>query len=184
MQYLNHQSIDALSAQAFQTQRPYPWVNIENILTPEGFERLRTTMPDISRFKRMVGVKRGHGQGYHDRAILHYYPGMDLPEPWREFTNELKGEYYGAFLHRMLGVKPCCSSGRSIRGTACVRWSRPTRMSCASCSSSPPIFPPSRCCGGGYGARTRTGTRFRCIEGRARGDRMTDSAARLEVHPA
>jgi hypothetical protein len=106
MQYLNHQCIDALSAQAFQTQHPYPWVNIQKTLTPEGFERLRTTMPDISRLKRMVGVKRGHGQGYHDRAILHYYPGIDLPDPWREFTNELKGEYYGAFLHRMLGVKP------------------------------------------------------------------------------
>jgi hypothetical protein len=53
-------------------------------------------------FDRKVGVKRAHGQAPHDRAILHYRPGMDLPEPWKEFLEELQGETYLAFLHRML----------------------------------------------------------------------------------
>jgi hypothetical protein len=106
MHYLNYERINALSAEAFQAQRPYPWVNIQGTLTPEGFEQLRTTMPDISQFERQVGIKRGHGQGYHDRAILHYHPGLNLPEPWKDFIAELKSKPYEVFLRRMLGVAP------------------------------------------------------------------------------
>jgi hypothetical protein len=104
MQYLNRDCIEGLAAGAFQKQQPYPWVNIQNTLTPEGFERLRAGLPDISQFRRMVGVKRGHGQGYHDRAILHYQPDTMMSQPWKEFVNEIKGPDYEAFLRRMLGV--------------------------------------------------------------------------------
>ena len=103
MQYLDNDCLAGLSDEAFQTRRPYPWVNIQNTLTPEAFERLRTTMPDISLFEKMVGVKRAYGQGYHDRAILHYRPGLPLAEPWREFVAEIQGETYDSFIRRMLG---------------------------------------------------------------------------------
>jgi hypothetical protein len=104
MQYLNRDVMDQVSAEAFQQQQPYPWVNLQNTLTPEGFEQLRAALPDISQFRRMVGVKRGHGQGYHDRAILHYRPDIALSQPWEDFVAELKGRYYESFLRRMLGV--------------------------------------------------------------------------------
>ncbi len=104
MQYLNRSCIEGLSCETFQKQYPYPWVNIPNTLTPEGYEKLRTTLPDMSQFQRKVGVKRGHGQGYHDRAILHYQPDLNLPQPWKEFIAELKGRPYESFLRRMLGV--------------------------------------------------------------------------------
>jgi hypothetical protein len=104
MQYLNRDCIEGVSAGAFQKQKPYPWVNIQNTLTAEGFEHLRAALPDISQFRRMVGVKRGHGQGYHDRAILHYLPDITLPQPWKDFIAELKGPYYESFLCRMLNV--------------------------------------------------------------------------------
>jgi hypothetical protein len=104
MQYLNRDYLDQVSAEAFQKQQPYPWVNLYNTLTPEGFEQLRATLPDIAQFRRMVGVKRGYGQAPHDRSILHYLPGLAVSQPWKDFVAELNGPYYLAFLHRMLGV--------------------------------------------------------------------------------
>ena len=106
MTYLNREVIEGLSAEAFQSQKPYPWVNIQGTLTPEGFEDLRTTLPDVSLFERMVGVKRGYGQAPHDRAILHYRPGHEMASPWKEFLTELQGESYESFLRRMLGLPP------------------------------------------------------------------------------
>ena len=104
MPYLDWDCIETMSAEAFQKQQPYPWVSIQNTLTPEGFEQLRATLPDVAHFRRMVGVKRSYGQASHDRAILHYLPGMTLPRPWQEFIAEVRGPRYDAFAHRMLGV--------------------------------------------------------------------------------
>jgi len=103
MAYLNQQQLDSLSSSAYRQQRPYPWVGIRESLSLEGFERLRTTLPDVSLFQRNVGVKRAHGQAPHDRNILHYVPGMQLAQPWQEFIAELNGPDYHKFLRRMLG---------------------------------------------------------------------------------
>jgi len=81
MEYMNRERLAALSPKAFQTQRPYPWVNIEGSLTTEGYERLRQTLPDVSRFQRQVNVKRAYGQTPHDRYLLHYQPSMELAQP-------------------------------------------------------------------------------------------------------
>jgi hypothetical protein len=105
MQYLNHGRIGGMSCEAFQKQQPYPWVNIQDSLTSEGFEQLRSTLPDISLFEKKVGVKRAHGQGYHDRAILHYRPGVPLAKPWLEFIEEIQGKNYESFIRRMLGLQ-------------------------------------------------------------------------------
>jgi hypothetical protein len=106
MQYLNRDGIDRVSADVFQGQRPYPWVNIAGTLTEEGYQLLRETLPDVSLFERKVGVKRGYGQGPHDRAILHYRPHLEVSQPWKEFLAELNGEAYQLFLRRMLDLQP------------------------------------------------------------------------------
>jgi hypothetical protein len=102
MQYLNWDAINAVSAELFQKQKPYPWVNIQGTLTQDGFDRLHETLPDFSLFERKVGIKRAYGQGPHDRGILHYRPGLEVPQPWKEFLAELQGEAYQRFLRRML----------------------------------------------------------------------------------
>jgi hypothetical protein len=81
-------------------------VNIQDTLTPQGYEQLRATLPDVSLFDRKVAVRRAFGQGYHDRYILHYRPGVAVAEPWRDFLAELHGRAYQSFLHRVLGVGP------------------------------------------------------------------------------
>ncbi len=103
MQHLNLASIQIASPQDFQTRQPYPWVSLENPLTPDGYENLRQTMPDVAGFNRLVGVKRAYGQAPHDRYLLHYRPDLDLAAPWKEFIAELQGSEYQAFLRRMLG---------------------------------------------------------------------------------
>jgi hypothetical protein len=108
--YLNLDSLQAVSSSAFQAQKPYPWAQMQNTLTAEGWERLRAGLPDMSQFQRMVGVKRGYGQAPHNRGILHYWQGMAVAEPWQAFIAELHGTDYDLFLRRMLGLEP----GRQI----------------------------------------------------------------------
>lgn len=103
MEYLDRAIIERVSHQAFQAEQPYPWVSIPQSLTAEGYERLRTSIPEVTLFDKKVGIKRAYGQGYHDRYILHYRPHIQLHEPWKEFVAELQGDFYQSFLRRMLG---------------------------------------------------------------------------------
>lgn len=105
MEYLNRERLESISPATFHGQQPYPWINIEGVLTREGYESLRQTLPSVGRFDRMVGVKRGYGQGPHDRYLLHYRPGLELAQPWQEFIAELEGQFYQSFLRRMLGPR-------------------------------------------------------------------------------
>lgn len=104
MEYLNRECLEGLSRENFRNRQPYPWVNIENTLTPEGLETLRATLPEVDqRFKKMVGVERAYGQAPHDRYLLHYQPGLEVAAPWKEFLSELQGPVYQGFLRSMLG---------------------------------------------------------------------------------
>ncbi|MGC2509470.1 MAG: hypothetical protein WA430_02805, partial [Acidobacteriaceae bacterium] len=62
MTYLESGQIEFLSPEIFRARKPYPWISIPAALTREGFERLRNAMPDVEKFDRKVGIKRGHGQ--------------------------------------------------------------------------------------------------------------------------
>ena len=104
MEYLNRDYLQAVSAQSFQQRDPYPWISMEGALTPDGFERLRETLPGVAEFRRHENEKRAYGQAPHNRYILHYLPGMAAPQPWREFIAELHGDAYQSFLHRILGT--------------------------------------------------------------------------------
>ena len=50
MQYLNPKVIEGVSAEAFQNNKPYPWAHMQDTLTPEGWNELRATLPDMSEF--------------------------------------------------------------------------------------------------------------------------------------
>jgi 2-oxoglutarate-Fe(II)-dependent oxygenase superfamily protein len=103
VKYLNLKRLDEIPAESFQSRQPYPWANIEQSLTPDGYERLRACLPTVERFNKHVGVKRAYGQGPHDRFLLHYRPGLEVAGPWQEFLAELQGPVYQDFLRRMLG---------------------------------------------------------------------------------
>jgi hypothetical protein len=105
MNYLNRECLEKLSAEDFQKRQPYPWAGLQHTLTPEGYERLRETLPAVDGFNKMVGIKRAYGQGPHDRFLLHYHPGLGIAEPWKEFLAELQGPVYQDFLRRVLGPR-------------------------------------------------------------------------------
>jgi len=102
--FLNRACLENLSAEGFQNRQPYPWVNLENTLTPEGQETLRAALPPVEAgFDRQVGVHRAYGQAPHDRYLLHYRPGLQVAPVWQEFIDELHGPVYQGFLRRVLG---------------------------------------------------------------------------------
>jgi hypothetical protein len=103
MRYLNEAVLAAVSADEFQKRPPYPWAHIDHSLTDEGFARLRESLPSTEQCDKHVGAKRAHGQMSHDRYMLHYRAGLELPQPWREFIAELNGPEYQKFLRRLLG---------------------------------------------------------------------------------
>jgi len=104
MEYLNRAILADLSAAEFRQRRPYPWIDIPCSLTTEGFGRLRTELPDSSRFRRIVFAKGAHEGVGHDRLSLHYQQGMAIGEAWDDFLAELRRPYYGSFIRRMCGV--------------------------------------------------------------------------------
>jgi hypothetical protein len=103
MKYINEAVMKGCDATAFQTQRPYPWLNPEGFLTADGFERLVATLPQPELFDKRFGEKRKHGQAPHDRLALEYDPALPLAEPWRQFIAEITSPAYRSFLERMFG---------------------------------------------------------------------------------
>jgi len=104
MPYLNYACLEKACPQTFQHQRPYHWVNLEGTLTPEGYARLRETLPDLSLFEKHVARKRAFGQGYQDRYFLHYRPGVPISSTWKEFIEELQDSTYKMWIRRMFGL--------------------------------------------------------------------------------
>lgn len=103
MRYLDFDRLDALDPVAFQSRKPFPWMNPQGLLTDEGYKRLLETLPDVSLFQASFGLRRRNRQSPHDRFILEYDERLDTAEPWHAFIDELRGEAYGRFLRRMFG---------------------------------------------------------------------------------
>jgi hypothetical protein len=103
MEYLNCERLQSLSAGNFQNRKPFPWVQIDNLLTPEGYALLHRTLPPFGQFEHRVGIPRGRGLAPHDRYLLHFHPGMKVEQPWVDLIGELQGPTYEAFLRRMFG---------------------------------------------------------------------------------
>jgi hypothetical protein len=103
MTYLDYDRMAAIDARAFRSQAPYPWMNPEGLLTDAGYQRLLTTLPDVSVFERNFGIERAHGQQSHDRFVLEYHEDLPVADAWHAFVAELRGADYYGFLKRMFG---------------------------------------------------------------------------------
>jgi len=103
MRYLNADFIADFDPRRFQEVKPYPWINPEGVLTADGHATLVRSMPDISRFTPSFGVQRKYGQQSHERYILEYVDGLDIPAAWQDFVDELRGGAYRRFIAQLLG---------------------------------------------------------------------------------
>jgi hypothetical protein len=105
MTYLDVGRLNAIDHVAFQSQKPYPWINPQGLLTEGGYNHLLATLPETTLFTPFFGGTRVHGQQSHDRFTLEYRDGVDVADSWKEFIAELRGRDYRDFLRRLLGVR-------------------------------------------------------------------------------
>ena len=103
MKYLNTEFIENIDVNAFRNERPYPWMNPRGFLTDSGFEELAANMPDVSLFSAFFGKQRKYGQQSHDRYVLEYADGIDIPECWQAFVDELRSDLYRNLVAKLLG---------------------------------------------------------------------------------
>mgnify|MGYP000132621803 FL=1 len=101
MTFLDFKRLSSIDPRKFQEEKPYPWMNPEGLLTPDGREQLLANLPDVSMFQRQFGVTRAHGQQSHDRFMLEYQDSLSLAPSWKAFVNELNGKEYQTFLRRL-----------------------------------------------------------------------------------
>ena len=102
--YLNRAVLDGIDTGVFQNKPPFPWVNPQHFVAETRYQDLLDCMPDIATFRSFFGKQRKHGQAGHDRFVLDFEDGMELPQPWHDFVEELRGDTYREFVCRLLGV--------------------------------------------------------------------------------
>ena len=103
MSYLNQDFLNRFDPRTFREADPYPWMNPEGMLTDAGYRELVKNMPDMSLFTPSFGVPRKYGQQSHERYILEYVDGLELPACWQAFVDELRGDTYRQFITDLLG---------------------------------------------------------------------------------
>ena len=103
MKYLNIEKLQSVGHGEFMAVSPYPYFNAP-MLTEEGFQELLDNMPDMALFEQKFGKQRRAGQTPHNRYSLEYEPGMPVPQPWREFIDELCSDDYRSEIERLLGA--------------------------------------------------------------------------------
>jgi hypothetical protein len=104
VQYLDFDKLEKISRESFEATKPYPYANVQGLLTDDGFLALLGNMPELTVFEHNTGKKRRAGQAPHDRFSLEYSPETHVPAAWREFINELRGDRYRDNIARILGA--------------------------------------------------------------------------------
>ncbi len=105
MKYLNIDVLHDLSRERFLGINPYPYFNVEGLLTGDGFQDLLDNMPGLDLFEKKFGYERRAGQAPHDRYSLEYTPDTPVPGSWRAFIGELCADDYRREVTRLLGAK-------------------------------------------------------------------------------
>jgi hypothetical protein len=103
--YLNLELMDSIETAEFRTVHPYPWLNPQHFIRPGQYAGLLASLPAIDRFRPAFYGQRKHGQKGHDRYVLDYVDGMDLPAPWAALVDELRSPRYRDFVCRLLGER-------------------------------------------------------------------------------
>jgi hypothetical protein len=105
IRYLNLELINNFDEREFQQKHPFPWVNPQGFFNSETYHELLETMPAQEDFTASFGKQRKSGQASHDRYILDYEEGIELPKPWAQLMEELLSDTYRNFVCRLLNVQ-------------------------------------------------------------------------------
>ncbi len=102
--YLNLELMNNFDEREFQGKQPFPWVNPQGFFNPDRYQELLDTMPPLESFTPSFGKQRKSGQASHDRYILDYEAGIELPGPWAQLMEEMLSDTYRNFICRLLKV--------------------------------------------------------------------------------
>ena len=58
MTYLDFDRLNVIDPAIFQAQKPYPWINPQELITPDGYQQLLTSLPDVSLLEGRFGLER------------------------------------------------------------------------------------------------------------------------------
>lgn len=101
MKFLDTNALAQVDARAFQSRHPFPWMNPHALICNEGFEQLRSELPELSLFK--LDPHYARDKRAKNRWELFYEENLSVPGCWRTFIAELSGPAYGAFIKRLFG---------------------------------------------------------------------------------
>lgn len=104
MQCIRFEKWQAIDAAHYQAQKPYPYLNIMDLLYDDALQALNASTPDISLFKKCYDQQRAYGQQPHNRYNLEYSPDLPLSEAWLCFLRELTSAEYCEKLAVLMGV--------------------------------------------------------------------------------
>lgn len=96
-------TLASIDAAAFRSVPPFPWVNPKGFLSDDRFDTLVSRLPDVRSFAAFFAKERKHGQLNHDRYVLEYRDGVEIPAPWQALIDELRCEPYRRFIADLLG---------------------------------------------------------------------------------
>lgn len=118
--FINHELLKNFPVAEFRSRRPFPWSNVREFLTPEGFNELRRDFPPLELFEKHQNIERAYGQRPHNRYYLAYETSIyhredhpaggvlnreQLPGAWQQFIEELEtSEAYRDFIKQVLEV--------------------------------------------------------------------------------
>ncbi len=116
--FLNYKVMSAIDPGEFRSKVPFPWINLDSLLTDEGFKTLLRDYPDIDLFEQHRGIERRFGQRPHDRYYMAFGESIhhavdrqgrgiahraDLSVAWRDFIDELETGAYRRLVEQLLG---------------------------------------------------------------------------------
>jgi hypothetical protein len=121
---INYGLLETFPIETFRNTAPFPWFEAHQFLTPEGFEALRQSFPNLELFERHYGMERPYGQRPHNRYYLAYQESIyhqtersikraiqgvvkheELSPAWQSFLKELEtSEAYRKLIESMFEV--------------------------------------------------------------------------------
>ena len=102
---IDFELLDAIDARTYRAQKPFPFVNPENLVRREAWEELEATLPTLEDMDESFGKQRVAGQEPHDRYSLEYTDEVRVSPAWKKFIDELRGDRYRKNVCRLYGVR-------------------------------------------------------------------------------
>jgi len=103
--YLDFDQLESIDTSTFQNQKPYPWINPQALIKPEGWTELERDLPRLEDFDQRFGEQRRAGQKPHDRYSLEFKEGLAVADSWLAFIGELRSDRYRSQICRLFGAK-------------------------------------------------------------------------------